>query len=64
MVQIIRFVSFFAILVIGSLVADALGRLADAGELEVQDRQRFRATSETTQSFDASAGGRARWRID
>jgi hypothetical protein len=41
MIQIVCLVSFFATLVIGSLIADALGRLPNAEELQEQDRARF-----------------------
>jgi hypothetical protein len=41
MIQIILMVAFFASLVIGSLVANALGRLPNAEELQEQDRKRF-----------------------
>jgi hypothetical protein len=40
-IQIICLVSFFATLVIGSLIADAFGRLPNAEELQEQDRERF-----------------------
>jgi hypothetical protein len=41
MVEIICLVAFFGTLVIGSLIADALGRLPNAEELQEQDRARF-----------------------
>jgi hypothetical protein len=41
MIQIILLVVFFAGIVIGSLVANALGRLPNAEELQDQDRKRF-----------------------
>jgi hypothetical protein len=39
MIQIICLVAFFATLVIGSLVANTLGRLPNAEELQEQDRE-------------------------
>jgi hypothetical protein len=40
-IEIVCFAVFFAGLVIGSLVASALGRLPNAEELQEQDRRRF-----------------------
>jgi hypothetical protein len=41
MIQIICLAAFFGTLVIGSLVANGLGRLPNAAELQQQDRERF-----------------------
>jgi hypothetical protein len=42
MLPIVIFVIFIALLVIGSVVANALGRLPNAEQLEAEDRARFR----------------------
>jgi hypothetical protein len=41
MIQIICLAAFFATLVIGSLIANALGRLPNAAQLQQQDRERL-----------------------
>jgi hypothetical protein len=41
MIEIVIFGVFFGLLVIGSLVASAAGRLPDAVELEAQDQARW-----------------------
>jgi hypothetical protein len=41
MIQIIGLGAFFATLVIGSLIANARGRLPNAEELQEEDRERF-----------------------
>ena len=41
MIQIICLVTFFGTLVIGSLIANARGRLPNAEELQAQDRERL-----------------------
>jgi hypothetical protein len=41
MIEIVVLVAFFASLVIGALVANALGRLPDAAGLQEEDRVRF-----------------------
>jgi hypothetical protein len=42
MIQIWIFIAFIACLVIGSLVANALGRLPNSEELEAEDQARYR----------------------
>jgi hypothetical protein len=41
MIQIVCLAAFFGTLLIGSLIANALGRLPNAEELQQQDRERF-----------------------
>jgi hypothetical protein len=40
-IQIVLLAVFFGLLVVGALVADALGRLPTAEELAVEDRERM-----------------------
>ena len=41
MIEVVVLALFFGLLVVGSLVANAFGRLPDADELEKQDHTRF-----------------------
>jgi len=41
MIEIIVLAAFFGLLVIGSIVANALGRLPNAEQLEAEDRARM-----------------------
>jgi len=43
MIEIVILIVFFGALVGGSLIADALGRLPSAEELEAQDQRRWQA---------------------
>jgi hypothetical protein len=40
-IEIVIFVGFIAALVVGSLIANALGRLPTAEQLQVEDQQRI-----------------------
>jgi hypothetical protein len=42
MLPIVLFVVFFVLLILGSLIAQALGRLPSAEQLQVEDRARMR----------------------
>ena len=41
MIEIIVFGVFFGTIVVGSVIADAFGKLPDAAQLEVEDRRRW-----------------------
>jgi hypothetical protein len=41
MIEIALLIAFFTSIVVGGLIADAMGRLPNAVELEAEDRERF-----------------------
>lgn len=41
MIEIVVFAVFFGAIVIGTVIAQALGKLPDAAQLEVEDRRRW-----------------------
>ena len=59
MIQIIGLGAFFATLVIGSLIANARGRLPNAEELQEQDRKRFARFRASTLSMAIAGNSRS-----